>query len=159
MLCIDPSSSAPGFAYFINEKPVQCETVVIKGKDFFGRMKIALIDLKDRLDTFLPDYIAIETPYLGISKATSMKMGQIYGMFCAEWLMNNGDPQNIIEIHPMTAKMAAGASHFKNREEGKKTVFDTINERYPYLTPVDDNSTDAVAVGLAALIAIKEKYE
>jgi Holliday junction resolvasome RuvABC endonuclease subunit len=157
ILSIDPSSSAAGFALFVDEKPVWCKTILLKGDHILERLAHLIPQLEEMLSDDL-DYIAIETPYLGISKSTSMKMGQIFGVFCAVFLMNGYSSKDIIEIHPMTAKKAAGVGHFDNRQEGKETVKQKMQEMFPKLKIDDDNSSDAVAIGLAAINFIKENY-
>lgn len=156
VLSFDPSSSVPGIAYFVEDKPQECFSYKLKGDNLLDRMDglLPLIDVL--IHKFEPDYIAVETPYLGISRSTSMKMGQIFGIFCAIFLLNGYTSNTIIEIHPMTAKKAAGVGHFKDREEGKETVMQKMREKYPTLMIKDDNEADAVAIGLAA---IKEIYE
>lgn len=160
LLSIDPSSSAPGYAFFEESSPIWCVTNISKYENIIDRMREVLAHFVAILDFRKPDYIAIETPYIGISKSTSMKMGQIFGMYYATFLWKGYSNSQIIEIHPMTAKKAAGLQHFKNREEAKQTIYKRIKELYPNLDVKDDNSSDAVAVGLAALDVIKErKYE
>lgn len=154
ILSIDPSSSAAGFAYFKDNKPLWCKTIHLKGENILDRLAKLIPQVEDMLGLF-PDYIAIETPYLGISKSTSMKMGQIFGVFCAILLHNGYASKDIIEIHPMTMKKAAGIGHFNNREESKETVKQKMEQMFPQLTIEDDNSSDALAIGLAALNTLK----
>lgn len=156
VLAIDPSSSAAGFALFIDEAPEWSITVKPKGAKLLDRMSELIKQIGDLLDDHKPDYIAIETPYLGISKSTSMKMGQIFGMICAIVVLKGYDSKTIIEIHPMSAKKAAGIPHFKNRSDGKIRVLESMRGKYPKVEIIDDNSADALAVGLAGIEKIKE---
>lgn len=155
ILCIDPSSSSPGFALFEDDKPLWCKTVSLKGSKLLDRME-KLIPYVNEMLFIDADYIAIETPYLGISKSTSMKMGQIFGIFCAIFLICGYSSDNIIEVHPMTVKKAAGVLHQQKREESKATVKHLMEERFPELNIQDDNSSDALAIGLAALNIINK---
>jgi Holliday junction resolvasome RuvABC endonuclease subunit len=155
---IDPSSTTPGFACFDNDVPLWCKTLHIKGDNILDRLASLIPAVQFMLDDEQYDYVCIETPYLGISRSTSMKMGQIFGVFCAVLLMNDYNSTSIIEVHPMTAKKAAGIGHFDNREIGKATVKQKMHEKFPDLNIEDDNSSDALAIGLAAIIQIKETY-
>jgi Holliday junction resolvasome RuvABC endonuclease subunit len=157
ILSVDPSSSAAGFACFKDDKPLWCKTIHLKGEHLLDRMAVLLPQVDDMIDEDI-DYIAIETPYLGISRSTSMKMGQIFGLFCGVFLNNGYNSTDIIEIHPMTAKKAAGIEHFKNREEGKDTVMKKMQEKFPDLNIEDDNQSDALAIGLAAIEYLKENH-
>jgi Holliday junction resolvasome RuvABC endonuclease subunit len=155
IFCVDPSSSSPGFACFKNDKPLWCKTIHAKGDTLLTRMAHIMVVADEMIDDDV-DYIAVETPYLGISKSTSMKMGQIFGIFCAVFLRNGYNSDTIIEIHPMQAKKAAGVTHFEKREESKETVKQAMIKRFPELTIEDDNSSDALAIGLAAIERLKE---
>lgn len=159
VLAIDPSSSIAGFALFYDDVPQWCVSIKPKGATLVDRMSELLVYIGGLLEDHKPDYIAIETPYLGISKSTSMKMGQIFGMICAILVLNKFSSQNIIEIHPMTAKKAAGVLKFKNRAEGKATVLSAMHKSFPNLVIIDDNSSDALAIGLAGINTIKEHNE
>ncbi len=151
MLAIDPSSSAAGFALFVNNDPIWCQTIKPKGETLIDRMGQLLQKIGELLDDNKPDFIAIETPYLGLSKSTSMKMGQIFGMICAVCVLRGYSSANIIEIHPMTAKKAAGLDHLHHRDTGKNLVLAAMQEKFSNLDIQDDNSSDALAVGLAAI--------
>lgn len=157
VLSIDPSSSAAGFALFFDDAPQWSVTIKPKGAKLVDRMSELILKVGGLIDSHKPDYIAIETPYLGISKSTSMKMGQIFGMICAILVLKGFTSNNIIEIHPMVAKKAAGTASFHNRSEGKILVLDAMRNKYPTLEIVDDNSGDALAIGLAAVQIIKEQ--
>lgn len=157
IFCVDPSSSAAGFACFKDDKPLWTKTIHLKGEKILDRLAILIPQVEDMLEDDI-DYIAIETPYMGISRSTSMKMGQIFGVFCAIFLSNGYSSKDIIEIHPMTAKKAAGLDHFKNREEGKEGVKQKMERLFPKLEIEDDNASDALAIGLAAINHIKENY-
>jgi len=159
IFCIDPSSSTPGFACFVDNVPLWCKTIHLKGNHILDRLATLIPFVQEFLLNGNFDYIAIETPYLGISKSTSMKMGEIFGVFCAVLLISGYNSNQIIEIHPMTAKKAAGIVHFKDREEAKQTVKQKMLEKFPLLNIEDDNSSDALAIGLAAIEVIKENYE
>lgn len=160
VLGIDPSSSAPGLALFENGEPIWCKTYHLKGKSIITRVGNFLpLFLNKVLDKNI-DYVAIETPYLGVSKSTSMKMGTIYGMFVgALFTLGFVPDENLFEIHPMTAKAAVGASSFKNRDEGKTTVYQVMTEKYPRLEIEDDNSSDALAIAIAAIKEINDRTD
>lgn len=150
-LSIDPSSSAAGFALFVNDTPIWCTTIKPKGDNLIDRMAQLLVETGELLDNNKPDYIAIETPYLGLSRSTSMKMGQIFGMFCACIVMHGYTSSQILQIHPMTAKKAAGVTGKINRDSGKTLVLNAMKEKFPQLQITDDNSSDALAIGLAGI--------
>ncbi len=156
LLSIDPSSTAPGFALFKNEEPQWSLTYELKSKEFLERIEQLILLLISIISEYKPDFIAIESPYLGISRSTSMKMGEIFGVVIAVCIMEGYNRQTIIEIHPMTAKKAAGVASFKNRAEGKEDVIQSMKKMFPDINIVDDNSADALAVGLAGIQKIKE---
>lgn len=159
VLSIDPSSSAAGFALFNGETPKWSQTIKPKGAKLLDRMSELIIEIGGLIDSHKPDYIAIETPYLGISKSTSMKMGQIFGMICSILVLRGYSSKTIIEVHPMEAKKAAGTAHFKNRSEGKILVLDAMRKKYPNIEIIDNNASDALAVGLAGIAKLKEQDE
>lgn len=154
VLSIDPSSSAAGFAFFIGQIPQWCKTIKPKGGTLIDRMSNLLREAEELIDENKPDYIAIETPYLGFSKSTSLKMGQIFGMFCALCVLKNYTSQTILEIHAMSAKKAVGAGHVTSRELTKEAVLSATKKLFPFLQIEDDNSSDALAIGIAAIDVI-----
>lgn len=158
ILSIDPSSSAAGFALFFDDIPQWSITIKPKGAKLIDRMFELILQIKQLLNDHKPDYIAIETPYLGISRSTSMKMGQIFGMICTVLVLSGFTSNTIVEIHPMTAKKAAGTLHFHDRKEGKTLVLESMKEKFPDLDILDDNASDALAIGLAAINQLKEQY-
>lgn len=156
ILSVDPSSSAAGFALFEDSKPLWCKTIHLKGENILDRLALLIPQVEEILVEYKPENIAIETPYLGISKSISMKMGEIFGVFCAIFLMNGYNNNDIIEIHPMTMKKVAGVGHFNNRQESKDTVKQKMEQKFPQLKIEDDNSSDALAIGLAALDVLRK---
>lgn len=163
LISIDPSSSAAGFAYFANNRLMWAKTIVCKKDNLIDRMIELSFELQRLLNKHKPDYIAIETPYLGLNRAVSMKMGQIYGMFISACVLNTKGTmfvsKDIISIHPMTAKRAAGLITKVKRAEGKKIVLARLNDKFPKIEIADDNSADAIAVGLAAIEQLKKEQK
>jgi Holliday junction resolvasome RuvABC endonuclease subunit len=151
ILAIDPSSSAAGFAFFIGATPQWCKTIKPKGATLLDRMTNLLYEAGGLIDENKPDYIAIELPYLGFSKSTSLKMGQIFGMICALCVLKSYTSQTILEVHAMSAKKAVGAGNVTSRETSKIAVFDSVKKLFPFLEIEDDNASDALAIGVAAL--------
>lgn len=160
VLSIDPSSSTTGIAFFQNNELHFCQRVSAKGTSILERMLLILPQVKYYIELYKPEKIAIETPYLGLSKSTSMKMGEIFGMFQSMFLFECGyRPCDILEIHPMTAKKAITVGSFANRSDGKLKTLQIIKELYPDIEIADDNVADAIAVGLAGINMLKEQYE
>ncbi len=157
LIAIDPSSTMIGFAYFENNNLIWAKTIQQKEDNLIDRMKIISKKLVKILNKTNPDYIAIETPYLGVNRAVSMKMGQIFGMLIATCTYKKYFSKDIIEVHPLTAKKAAGLVTKVKRAEGKTIVLAKLKELFPKIKIIDDNAADAVAVGLAAINKLKEK--
>lgn len=156
LISIDPSSTAAGFAYFKDGELIWAKTIIQKEDNLIDRMKIISKKLRKFIREIRPDYIAIETPYLGMNRAVSMKMGQIFGMLIATCTSRRYKAEHIIEIHPLTAKKAAGLVAKVKRDEGKRIVLENLNKKFPNVVIKDDNAADAVAVGLAAIDKLKE---
>ncbi len=159
ILAIDPASSSIGLAKFNGEEVVDCFTFSTKGNLLIDRMLVISKFIIKLLREDKYDYIAVETPYLGFNRSTAMKMGQIFGITSLSILLAGYKSDQIIQIHPMTAKKAAGLTTVVKREKGKKLVIEFMSKRFPNIDIVDDNMADALAIGLAAINIIKEKQE
>ena len=157
IISIDPSSTAAGFAYFKDDELKFVEVLKQKGSHLVDRMQKMNEYLISVLKKEKPKYIAIETPYLGMNRAVSMKMGQIFGMFIAACTSLGYSSEYIIEIHPMTAKKAAGLERKAKRAEAKEIVLNNLKEKFPKIEICDDNAADAIAVGLAAINRLREE--
>lgn len=156
VLSIDPSSSAIGFAYFENDLPIFCETFKPKGDTLIDRMQPIVVRIMYFINLYHPDFVAVETPYMGLNRSTSVKMGQIFGFVCAAMVMSGIMSDKILQIHPMTVKKAAGLETKEKRTYGKEFVLHAMHERFPFLKIEDDNSSDALAIGLAGINILKE---
>lgn len=159
IIAIDPSSTSVGFAVFDDNFPVHCFSYKPKGKTLVERMVFVMSYVEGLIDTFEPDILAIETPYLGRNRSTAMKMGMIFGMICGAIAKKGYPEEQVIQIHPMTAKKAAGQIKVRKRGESKQIVMDAMKKEFPHLSIDNDDASDALAVGLAATEKIKERDE
>ena len=159
ILGIDPGTRYTGYAIIDHYNNISCmqEKPMLLKRGYLdltklsrtpGKIKRFHSFFQDILDTYEPDIIAIETPFMGRNVKTFQKLSYLRGM-----IYFIGDECTILEFAPREMKkmiMGSGKASKEEIADFVKAKFDMEDE------DVRDDVTDAIALTLCAIITLKE---
>ncbi|MFY9116106.1 MAG: crossover junction endodeoxyribonuclease RuvC [Bacteroidales bacterium] len=147
ILGIDPGTRVMGYG-IIRVKGNHAESVgmgvirMIAIADPYRRMSHILEKMYELLDTYRPDYMAIEAPFYSKNVQSTLKLGRAQGVAIAAALSRNVP---VCEYAPRKVKMAVTGRGAASKEQVAVLVKNILNIREE---SVPQDATDALAVAL-----------
>lgn len=149
ILAIDPSICSLGIAIMEGRTVLKAGTLRTK-LDWNERMKEIANIIKVIVEEHRPEALGIETQYLTwLNSNAVLKTCEVKGI-CRWVFMTLVKHWKVYDISPSTVKSALGLPGGRTpRVELKKMAIAYIRENYPHIKKVDDNTADAIWIGLA----------
>lgn len=148
ILWIDPSIANLWIAVF--EWPTLLQAWTIKTKTEWADRYLEIANkIKNIVLKYKPDVLAIESQYVvGLNSNAVLKTCEVKWVCRAVFmlLVPNGV---VVDIAPSEAKKVFWIKW--KRKEAKKQVVEEILKRYKFSEKIDDNTADAICIGLAGL--------
>ena len=151
LIAVDPGSTNAGVAYFENSKLMCSEQLKFKPKDtFYTRLR----GLKSSVERFFNrcgamDYIAIETPYIGVNPQSGIKVALARGIILA--IAFDYDVK-IVDISPQETR-----SYYGVKGNAKKQAYqDIVKLEFQDSVIKGEDEADAIAIGSTAINKIKQ---
>jgi len=147
ILGIDPGTNVLGYAILdiTDKKPRVQDIGVLKlssYSDHQTKLKEIFLQLQEIIETYLPNYMAVEAPFYGKNVQSMLKLGRAQGVAMAA-AMTMG--LEIIEYSPKTIKQSITGNGNASKEQVAslldKMLNFTINEHYL-------DATDALATAM-----------
>lgn len=153
VLAVDPSIVLPGIAVMQQQKLIAFGTIKLKSKDIEARYRELQYQLKNLIEQYNPEAMAVETQYLSPVMSNSIqKVSEMKG-FCRGVFLNMRPNGKFYEVTPTQVKSALGIGRV-SRAEGKAAAVKMARMMYPNVGKIDDNTADAIGVALATISQI-----
>lgn len=147
ILGIDPGTVVMGYALIeiVNKKPVILHTGVVKTgtfKDHYLRLKQIFIRTRHLIDEYLPDELAIESPFFGKDIQAMLKLGRAQGIVMGIALEKDIP---VFEYAPLRVKQAITGMGRASKEQVAFFLKNMFKEND---LPNELDATDALAVAV-----------
>ena len=152
VIACDPSFRSSGYAIFKGEKLLSFGTIKTSTKDE-NRFELIGLRFCEVLMRHEPDILVIETQFISpkFSNINTLRVVEVKGFIEGLFMyrrIQKGVHTTIVEVAPTEAKKFIGVI---GREDTKKQVKSLVEQRFPEIKKINQDESDAVAIGLTGI--------